>query len=174
MVASPFEDVCRLTTAALHSGRYRLYRSDDLAGVQLAGAIVPVLACMTGLASALQGSGVGMHAMVLARGLAESSRLADALGGDAATLAGLAGVGDLVAAQSQKGHPSFEAGVALAKGNRRRGPLAIAKALDARATELGVELPLTRSLVRIYEGEHPLEAVQRLMGRQAAAEHTRR
>lgn len=174
VVASPYDDVCRMATSALHSSRYRLYHSSDLAGVQLAGAIVPVLACMTGLSSALQGSGVGMHAMVLARGLAEASRLASAMGGDPETLAGLAGVGDLVAAQSVPGHPSFDAGVALAKGDRKRGPLAIAKALDGRASALGVELPLTRALIQIYDGEHPLEAVQRLMSRRAAAEHARR
>jgi glycerol-3-phosphate dehydrogenase (NAD(P)+) len=170
VVASPYRDVQRLTTDALHSSRYRLYASDDLAGVQLAGAIVPVLATMTGMASGLQGSGVGMHAMVLTRGIAEASRLAAAMGGDPATLAGLAGVGDLVAAQSVASHPNFKAGVALAKGKRDAGPLPIAKALHGRACALGIEMPLTEALVRIYEGEHPLEAVQGLMARRAAHE----
>ncbi|MCA9571642.1 MAG: hypothetical protein KC656_27575 [Myxococcales bacterium] len=170
VVASPYTDVRKLATRALHSGRYRLYSSPDLAGVQLAGAIVPVLACMIGLASGLQGAGVGMHAMVLTRGIAEAARLAEALGGDPATLAGLAGVGDLVAAQSVSEHPSFAAGLALAKGKRDQGPLAIAKALHTRAQELHVELPLTRALIRIYEGVHPLEAVQELMARTAASE----
>ncbi|MEZ4319793.1 MAG: hypothetical protein R3F61_19925 [Myxococcota bacterium] len=170
VVASDYAEVRRLATQALHSSRYRVYDSDDLAGVQLAGAIVPVLATMVGLGSQLRGSGVGMHAMVLSRGLAEASRLAVKMGGDASTFAGLAGVGDLVAAQSSKDHPNFLAGVALAKGNRDSGPLPIAKALLGRAKDLRVEMPLTEALVRIYDGEHPLEAVQRLMARDAAAE----
>jgi len=170
VIASPYADVRKLATQALHSSRYRVYESDDLAGVQLAGAIVPVLATMVGLSSQLRGSGVGMHAMVLARGLAEAARLAVEMGGDGATFAGLAGVGDLVAAQSRRDHPNFKAGVALAKGKRAGGPLAIARALNDRATELGVDMPLTAALVRIYDGEHPLEAVQRLMGRQASRE----
>lgn len=170
VVASEYREVRRLATAALHSSRYRLYESDDLAGVQLAGAVVPVLAAMVGLGSQLRGSGVGMHAMVLTRGLAEASRLAVALGGDGSTFAGLAGVGDLVAAQCRPEHPNFEAGVQLAKGRRDGGPLAIARALLLRASEHGLEMPLTEALVRIYDGEHPLEAVQRLMTRDATRE----
>jgi glycerol-3-phosphate dehydrogenase (NAD(P)+) len=170
VVASPFSEVRKLATTALHSSRYRLYESDDLAGVQLAGAIVPVLATMVGLGSQLRGSGVGMHAMVLSRGLAEAARLADRMGGHGEAFAGLAGVGDLVAAQSRDDHPNFQAGVALAKGKRDRGPLPIAQALLGRARELGVDMPLTEALVRIYDGEHPLEAVQRLMARDAAME----
>lgn len=170
VVASPFAEVRRMTTEVLHSSRYRVYDSSDLAGVQLAGAIVPVLAAMVGMASQLRGSGVGMHAMVLTRGLAEAARLAVTLGGEANTFAGLAGVGDLVAAQSVKGHPNFEAGVGLANGKREGGPLPLAKALLLRASAQRVEMPLTEALVRIYEGEHPLEAVQRLMARSAASE----
>jgi glycerol-3-phosphate dehydrogenase (NAD(P)+) len=170
VVASHFKEVRKLTTVALHSSRYRLYESDDLAGVQLAGAVVPVLAAMVGLATELRGSGVGMHAMVLTRGLAEAARLARALGGDGATFAGLAGVGDLVAAQSRPDHPNFQAGAQLAQGKRDGGPLPIAKALLLRAAEHRVDMPLTDALVRIYDGEHPLEAVQRLMTRDAAVE----
>ncbi|MCB9676782.1 MAG: NAD(P)-binding domain-containing protein [Alphaproteobacteria bacterium] len=170
VVASPYAEVRKLATTALHSSRYRVYESTDLAGVQLAGAIVPVLATMVGLASQLRGSGVGMHAMVLSRGLAEAARLASRMGGDPSTFAGLAGVGDLVAAQSTKDHPNFKAGAALAKGKRDSGPLPIAKALLGRAEALGVDMPLTDALVRIYDGEHPLEAVQRLMARDAAYE----
>ncbi len=170
VVASPFQEVRARTTQALHSGRYRLYSSDDLTGVQLAGAIVPVLACMVGISDRLQGAGVGMRAMVLTRGVAEASRLATALGGKAETLAGLAGMGDLVAAQAIPGHPMYEAGRALVTGQRDRGPLPIAKALLERARALRVELPLTEALVHIYGGLHPLEAVQQLMSRDPVAE----
>lgn len=168
--ASQYQDVHRLATRALHSTRYRLYASEDVLGVQLAGAIVPVLATMLGLSRELRGSGVGMQAMVLSRGLAEAQRLARAMGGDPTTFSGLAGVGDLVGAQAVAGHPNFEAGRALARGDREKGPLAIARAIARRAEVLGIEMPLTSALVAIYGGEHPLEVVEQLMGRASSHE----
>ena len=95
VVASPYEDVRSLTTQALHSSRYRVYESPDLAGVQLAGALVPVLGTLLGMAMNLRGAGVGIHALVLTRGLAEGGRLARAMGADPQTLSGLAGIGGL-------------------------------------------------------------------------------
>lgn len=171
VVASPFEEVRQQVIRALHSSRYRVYESQDLVGVQLAGAFVPVLATVLGMATSLRGSGVGMRAMVLARGLEEAGRLSRALGGDSATLAGLAGVGDLVAVHGQPGAPYFEAGVKLAKGRREEGPVAIARALLDRARARGVEIPITAALVAIYDGTDPLTAVGELMSRAAQMEH---
>ncbi len=172
VVASPFQEVRDMVQQALHSSRYRLYGSPDLVGVQLASAAVPPLAALVGVTTSLGGAGVGMHAMVVARGVAEYSRLATALGGDAASLAGLAGVGDLVAAQGQSGHPSFEAGKALLTKKRRKtagepGPIRIARALVKTAESVGVDIPLTQALVAMADGLDPLEAVQALMGRRA-------
>ena len=171
VVASPYDEVRRLVIDALHSSRYRVYETADLVGVQLSGALVPVLATVIGLTSTLRGAGVGLHALVLTRGLAESMRLAKALGADPATFTGLAGVGDLVAVQAKKGHPSFEAGAALVAGKTEEGPLRIARALLVLARMHRVEMPLTEALVAIYEGEDPLDAVGRLMARAAVAEH---
>ena len=171
VVASPFQEVRDLVTRALHSSRYRVYESSDLVGVQLAGAFVPVLATAVGMATALRGSGVGMHAMVLARGIEEAGRLARALGGDPATLAGLSGVGDLVAVQTAPSSPYFQAGQGLARGDRSQGPVDIARALLARARERGVDLPITEGLVAIYDGIDPVSAVGQLMSRAAQPEH---
>lgn len=171
VVASPYAEVRQLGVEALHSSRYRVYESEDLAGVQLAGAAMPVLATLVGMAASLRGAGVGIHAMVLTRGVEESSRLARAMGADPLTLMGLAGVGDLVAAQAKPGHPHFQAGAALARGERDKGPVALARALARLADRHHVEMPLVDALVAIYDGEHPLDAVQRLMGRKAQREH---
>lgn len=171
VVASRFDDVRALLTEGLHSSRYRVYQSSDLLGVQLAGAAVPVLACLVGMARGLRGAGVGMHAMVVARGVEEAGRLAQSMGADPFTMAGLAGVGDLVAAQGQEGHPNFEAGRALASGDRSQGPAPVAKALVRLAAQHGVELPLTRGLVAIYDGADPLDVVGQLMARAATKEH---
>lgn len=170
VVASPFDEVRSLTIEALHSSRYRVYGSTDLTGVQLAGALMPVLATLIGMACTLRGSGTGMHAMVLTRGLEEAARLARAMGAEPLTLAGLAGIGDLVAAQSRPEHANFQAGAALAHGERDRGPQAVARAILRLARRHEVEMPLIESLVAIYDGEHPLDAVQRLMGRKPRPE----
>ena len=171
VVASRYDEVRSLLTTALHSSRYRVYESTDLAGVQLAGAVVPVLACLLGVARHLQGAGVGVHALVLSRGLGEAARLAEATGADPRTFAGLAGVGDLVAAQGREGHPHFDAGASLARGETDHGPRALAATLVGLARAHRVEMPLTEALLAIYEGLPPVEAVQMLMARPAAVEH---
>ncbi len=170
VVASPFDEVRRLTTDALHSSRYRCYETSDLAGVQIAGAMMPVLAALIGLSSSLKGAGIGIHGMVLARGFAETIRLGEAYGADPTTFTGLAGMGDLVAAQARPGHASFEAGVALAKGKTDQGPLAVARSLLSMAERKGLELPLTAALVDVYGGLEPIQAVGRLMARDAQSE----
>jgi glycerol-3-phosphate dehydrogenase (NAD(P)+) len=170
VIASPFAEVRAMVVEALHSKRYRVYESDDLVGIQLAAAAVPVLGCMLGLATNLGGAGVGIHAMVVARGIEENARLVRAMGGLGSSLSGLAGVGDLVAAQGRSGHPNYDAGKALAKGgNLKRLPsvVSIARALVSLAEKHAVEMPLTDALVAISDGTNPLEAVGALMARKA-------
>ncbi len=170
VVASPYNDVRALLTEALHSSRYRVYESEDRVGVQLAGAVIPVLATLMGLAQNLRGTGVGVHALVLTRGLAEASRLASAVGADPVTFTGLAGVGDLVAAQAQPGHRYYDAGKALARGDTSTGPADVARALVALGRRHGADLPLTEGLVALYDGMDPVMVVQQLMSRPATAE----
>ncbi len=171
VIASRYADVRSLFTTALHSTRYRVYESDDLPGVQLAGAMVPVLATLIGMASALGGSGVGVHAMVVSRGLEEAGRLSRAVGGTAESLSGLAGIGDLVAAQGTPTSPAFQAGVRLARGDRSQGPRVTAETLLTRAAAHGVEMPLLRAMVAVWGGLDPLEALTHLMRRPATREH---
>jgi len=171
VVASEYDEVGRLTTEALHSTRYRVYASTDLRGVQLVGAAVPVLAALMGLSQALQGSGSGLQAMVLSRGLAEIGRLARSLGSDEATLWGLAGIGDLVAVHGKPKAAFFEAGANLARGRRDEGPWGAAEALSALAKKRNVETPLLDGLLATVAGGDPLDLVQRLMSRRSAKEH---
>jgi glycerol-3-phosphate dehydrogenase (NAD(P)+) len=157
-------------TAALHSTRYRVYDTDDVLGVEFAGAAMPLLASMIGMVTSLRGAGVGLHAVVVARGLEEMTRLARALGAQPATLAGLAGIGDLVAVQSRPEHPHFRAGAALARGDRTQGPRALAEALLRIAREHRVDTPLLEALVAMWNGLDPLDAVGQLMARKAQPE----
>jgi glycerol-3-phosphate dehydrogenase (NAD(P)+) len=170
VLASADAELRAKATAALHSSRYRVYASEDLAGVEFAGAAMPVLATMIGMVTSLQGAGVGLHAMVVARGLEEMSRVARTLGAHPATLGGLAGIGDLVAVQSRPAHPHFRAGAALARGDRTLGPRALAETLLALAKKSEVETPLLESLVAIWRGLDPLEVVSEMMAREAQPE----
>lgn len=172
VVASHYDEVRALTVEALHSSRYRCYETGDLTGVQLAGAMMPVLATLLGLSLQLGGAGVGMHGMVLARGLAETVRLGAALGADPTTFIGLAGVGDLVAAQARPGHPHYDAGRALASGRPpgTTSPEQLARALQVVARRHHADTPLLDALVGVFDGEPPIDAVTRLMQRDAKAE----
>lgn len=167
VVASRSEQVLSRTVDALHSTRYRCYPSSDLTGVQLAGAMVPVLAALLGVTQHLGGSGVGLHAMVLSRGLAEAARLGDAVGAESTTFLGLAGVGDLVAVQARPGHPSYDVGRALATGRTPKtdGPDRLARALRSFARLHRVDAPLLEAFVALCDGRPPIDVVTGLMRR---------
>jgi glycerol-3-phosphate dehydrogenase (NAD(P)+) len=113
VVASRYDEVCRLAGTVLRSPLLRLYQTHDLAGVELAGALVEVFAVALGAARGL-GLGTGAEALLVARAAVEGARLAQKIGGDPRTFSGLAGVGDLVASSASPDHPGHRRGVALA------------------------------------------------------------
>ncbi len=172
VVASPFAELQRLGVEALHSPRYRVYPSSDMRGVELAGAMVQVIAVAVGMTDGL-GMGAGMRGVVFARGLAESSRLAEALGADPRTFGGLVGAGDLLASCSHPDHPAYGAGLTLARGRdpARQDPIDTAGVALELAARRGVELPLTQAVWAVARRGVPLPAVmQQLMERPAAQE----
>jgi glycerol-3-phosphate dehydrogenase (NAD(P)+) len=159
---------------------FRLYASDDVAGVEIGGAMKNVIAIAAGV---VEGLGLGHNSMaaLITRGLAEISRLADAEGGRRETLAGLSGLGDLVLTStgnlSRNRHVGLELGRGrpldeilsgmrmIAEGVRTTGA---ALALGARH---GVELPITAEMAAVLDGRRsPGEAVDVLMGRKQRAE----
>lgn len=170
VVASAFEEVRSLTQEALHSDRYRLYDTGDLVGVELAGALVPVLASLVGVVDAMPGSGIGLRALVVARGMAEGGRLARAVGGRPDTLTGLAGWGDLFASQCRPGQPSWEAGRAVATGSPTERNLQAAEVLLTMARPYGVDMPLTQAWVHMLGGADPVDTVHQLMRRASKQE----
>jgi len=158
----------------------RLYVSDDVAGVEIGGAMKNVIAIAAGV---VEGLGLGHNAMaaLMTRGLAEISRLADAEGGRRETLAGLSGLGDLVLTStgdlSRNRHVGVELGRGrkldeilnsmrmIAEGVRTTGA---ALALGARH---GIELPITAEMAAVLSCQRsPAEAVYALMGRKQRAE----
>jgi glycerol-3-phosphate dehydrogenase (NAD(P)+) len=154
----------------------RLYTSDDLAGVELGGALKNVIAIAAGVLAGL-GLGLNSAAGLITRGIAEMTRLAVAAGGRRETLAGLSGVGDLVLTCT--GSLSRNRSVGMELGRGRKLPEILA-GLDGKVAEgvrttraalglarsLGVEMPITSQMELILdEGKDPREAIRDLMQR---------
>jgi len=115
VIASPDPAVARQLQERLTAPAFRLYTNRDLVGVEIGGALKNVMAIATGLSDGL-GLGENARAALVTRGLAEIGRLALASGGQAATLAGLAGLGDLVLTCTGAESRNHRLGLAVASG----------------------------------------------------------
>lgn len=165
---------------ALGTPGLRLYTNTDVVGVEVGGAAKNVIAIATGLADGL-GLGESARAALVTRGLAEITRLAVALGGRAATLAGLAGLGDLVLTCTGSLSRNRALGVALAEGRTREaleretrmiaeGARTVTSALSLAARH-GVSVPICAEVGAVlFEDKAPREAVATLLARAARPE----
>ena len=171
VVASPFDEVCVAAQTALHSEHCRIYSSHDLHGVELAGAMVKILAVALGVVKGID-YGAGAMGVVVTRGIAEASRLGAALGAYPETFSGLAGVGDLVSAATSGDHPSFAAGLSLARGGAVASrTIEQTRAVLALAEVHSITLPLTEAILAIATGAaSPTLAFDDLMRRGARSE----
>jgi len=167
----------------LGSREFRLYTNRDVVGVEVGGATKNVIALATGLADGL-GLGENARAALVTRGLAEITRLAVALGGEPATLAGLAGLGDLVLTATGTLSRNRALGMALARGESRadaqratrmvaEGVPTVVSAL-ALAQRHGVALPIAAEVAAVlFDGKSPADALASLLGRAATREDAR-
>ena len=159
---------------------FRLYASDDVAGVEIGGALKNVIAIAAGV---VEGLGLGRTAMaaLITRGLAEISRLAGAEGGRRDTLAGLSGLGDLVLTctgdLSRNRHVGIELGRGRSLGDILAGMRMVAEGVNTTGAALalgarrGIELPIASQMQMVLEARtSPSEAVDTLMGRRQRAE----
>jgi glycerol-3-phosphate dehydrogenase (NAD(P)+) len=160
------------------SGRtFRLYASDDRIGVQLGGALKNVLAIACGIVEGM-GLGDSARAALIARGLAEMSRLVDAMGGRGDTVRGLSGLGDLVLTATSHQSRNLRFGIALGKGEpiaAQQGALvegAFAAAVAARLAESHqIEMPITQAVAAIIDGRLDIPtAITQLMSRPITTE----
>ena len=160
--------------------RTRIYTSGDLAGVQLGGAIKNVMAIAAGISDGL-GFGANARAALITRGLAEMVRLGVALGGQADTFQGLAGIGDLVLTCTDDQSRNRRVGLGVGRGNsladvlREIGQEAegvdSARALYQKSQGLSVEMPITEQVYRVlFAGIDPMIAVQTLLDREPRPE----
>ena len=180
-VASRHADVVQRVQDDFRSPYLRLYGTDDVAGVEIGGALKNVIAIAAGMVEGL-GLGNNAQAGLITRGLAEISRLACAVGGRRETLAGLAGLGDLVLTCTGSLSRNRHVGMELARGRALREVLAGMKmvaegvrtteAALALASRVGVELPITAQIEELLAGRKDARAaLDDLMLRPQRAEH---
>jgi len=175
VVASTNEAVCLEIQRTFATDRLRVYSSDDPAGVEVGGALKNVVAIAAGACDGL-GFGHNTRAALITRGLAEIARIAIAKGGNVLSLAGLAGMGDLVLTctgeLSRNRTVGFEMGrgkpldVVLASLGHVAEGVKTAKSAHDLAEKLGVELPICEQVYQVlYEGKSARQAVQDVLTR---------
>lgn len=180
VAASTHADVSEMLVTAFHGDAMRVYANTDIVGVEVGGAVKNVLAIATGLCDGLQ-LGLNARAALVTRGLAEMTRLGVALGARTETFMGLSGLGDLVLTATGDLSRNRKVGLLLAEGKTLEQAVASlghvaegvysARTVLARAQHLGVEMPITETVVALLDGKLPVsEAVQSLMARDARGE----
>ncbi len=151
---------------------FRPYYSADIISVQIGGAVKNVMAIAAGIVAGKK-AGDNARAALITRGLAEISRLAVALGGQAQTLMGLSGLGDLVLTANSVQSRNYSVGLELGKGRSLPDILAdkhsvaegvfTAKAVLERAAKAGAEMPICEGLMKILNGEASVDVVIQLL-----------
>ena len=180
VIASADAAQARMLQSVFMGPRFRVYTSDDVAGVELGGALKNIMAIAAGASDGI-GFGDNTKAALLTRGLAEITRLGCALGAKPATFAGLSGMGDLIVTCTSRFSRNRSVGERLGRGEKIDGILASMKQVAegvwtcalARdlARERGIEVPITEEVFAVlHEAKNPLEAVGDLMMRSAKPE----
>lgn len=168
------------TARVLHGPRLRVYFSSDMTGVEIGGAVKNVMAIATGIADGL-GLGANARAALITRGLAEITRLGVRLGGRPETFTGLTGAGDLILTCTGELSRNRRVGLDLAQGKklddilRALGHVAegvhTAAAVERRARQLGVDMPITQAVCSVlFGGIAPRAAVEQLLARDPKGE----
>lgn len=172
VVASTSEETARLVARACASSYFRPYTNDDVVGVELCGAVKNVIAIAVGIS---QGRGLGYNTMatVITRGLVEITRLGLALGADAETFPGLAGLGDLMATCASPDSRNHTLGVHLGQGMalddaiRATGGTAegvkSSRSVLELAAKVGVEMPITAAVVAVLHEGLPVDQLAPLL-----------
>ena len=179
-VASESEEVARRVQQAFSSSFFRVYRNTDLVGVELGGAIKNVIAIAAGISDGL-GFGSNTRAALITRGLAEMTRLGIAMGAQAATFAGLAGMGDLVLTCTGDLSRNRSVGLKIGQGRQLSEILGemrmVAEGVKTTesaynlARKMGVEMPIIEQMYQmLYQDKPAREAVLELMTRNPKAE----
>jgi glycerol-3-phosphate dehydrogenase (NAD(P)+) len=180
-IASQNPELARLVQQEFSDSSFRVYTNQDVVGVELGGALKNVIAIAAGICEGL-GLGHNSVAALITRGLAEMTRLVVACGGRVETMAGLAGLGDLVLTCTGGLSRNRSVGVELGRGKKlpeiiagMHGMVAEGVFTTTAAVGLaharGVEMPITGEMHAIlHDGKSPREAIQQLMTRTGKSE----
>lgn len=180
-IASEDADLARIVQREFSGPTFRVYTNEDVVGVELGGALKNVIAIAAGVSAGL-GLGHNSTAALITRGLAEMTRLVVACGGKAETMAGLAGLGDLVLTCTGGLSRNRSVGVELGRGRKlpeiiagMHGMVAEGISTTAAAVDLaharGVEMPITEQMHAILRhNKSPREAIYDLMTRSGKSE----
>ena len=180
VVACADAEVAEALQAVLNGTTFRVYTNSDVVGVELCGALKNVVAIAAGIGDGL-GSGDNAKAALMTRSLAEIGRLVLAAGGQPETVAGLAGIGDLMATCTSRHSRNRRAGELIGRGRTLDQVLAespqvvegvpATRAALTLATRHGVTMPIAEQLHRVlFEDRNPREALAELMGRDPTGE----
>ncbi len=183
VVVAGEEDKCTKAQELYSNERFRAYRTTDIIGVEIGGSLKNVIAIGAGIAQGL-GFGDNTQGALITRGLAEINRLAVLLGGDPTTLAGLSGVGDLVATCTSKHSRNQYVGYHIGKGMTLQEVLdtmvmvaeGVTTCQSARelARKYNVIMPITEAVCQVLFEDMPAKkAVTQLMTRPLKAELNR-
>jgi glycerol-3-phosphate dehydrogenase (NAD(P)+) len=175
VVAMPDEGVARTLQEVLSRDLFKIYRSTDVVGAEIAGALKNVFAIAAGIAAGL-GSGDNTRALVMCRAIAEMTRLGVAMGGHPMTFAGLAGIGDLLATCISPLSRNRTVGEQLATGRNIdeiiESMQQVAEGVKAApsvvrlADEHDVDMPIAREVDAVVSGRRtPQDAFQNLLER---------
>ncbi len=175
VVASRFDEVIERATRVLMGPRMRIYGSDDVIGVEMAGALKNIIAIAAGVLDGL-GLGDNTKAALVTRGLAEIARYGARSGANPLTFSGLAGVGDLIATCGSDLSRNHQVGARLGKGERLPAILAsmvqtaegvsTTRTVWEHASEVGIDMPITEGVYRIlFDGATPQAVVEEVMAR---------
>jgi glycerol-3-phosphate dehydrogenase (NAD(P)+) len=180
-IASTDDELARTVQAEFSDPSFRVYTNEDVVGVELGGALKNIIAIAAGICDGL-GLGHNSVAALITRGLAEMTRLTVACGGSAETMAGLAGLGDLVLTCTGGLSRNRSVGVELGRGHKLTEIIAGMHGMVAEgvlttnaavglAKARGIEMPITEQMYAIlHNGKAPRDAIRELMSRSGKSE----
>ena len=175
VAASNRAETAELVQRVFTNERFRVYTHDDMVGVELAGALKNVAALCCGVSDGL-GLGDNTKALLITRAMAETSRLAERLGGRKETLAGLAGMGDLIVTCTSMHSRNHRAGILIGQGRSTQEAMDevgavvegyyAARSAHELAQRCGVEMPISTAVYEVlYEGKSAAPLIGVLMSR---------
>ena len=170
VLALEAHDAALALQPTLNNGLFRVYTNQDVIGCELGGVLKNIIAIAVGMGDGL-GAGDNTRAALITRGLAEMSRLGEALGGKAETFAGLAGMGDMIATCTSPQSRNRHVGIELAKGRSIEDIIdsmhMVAEGVKSAPTvielarEKGISLPISEDVYRVITGESNARGVYR-------------